>query len=115
MRQRPSSAIPAVVHVDARLVLDGARIAVEWAASRPGASAEFAHARVFLIAQDGRRTYLGVADGSPARFAVPASLPAGEYRVELDAYSSGSWGGGHLSGRGLSEPIGVGRTAGGER
>ncbi|MFC7755992.1 hypothetical protein [Tsukamurella soli] len=90
----------AVLRVDA--TAHGRRLTVHWDAGATGDRTEFAHARVFLVV-DGIRSYLGVADGPTVTLSLPDGTPGG-YVVEVDAYSSGSWGGGHLSGRGRSRP-----------
>lgn len=85
-------------------------IEVSWRS--PARTSAFAHFRIFLSAPDGSRTYLAVVDaGDHAVIEVPDSVGDAYLdgcTVEVETYSSGSWGGGRLTGVGRSEPFQLG-------
>lgn len=78
--------------------VESGRLSVTWAAPAVDAAA-FAHARIFLAGPDGEPDFLGViAPGAT----LAADIGPGTYTAIAESYSSGSWGGGRLSGYGRS-------------
>lgn len=68
-------------------------------------------ARIFVapLGTQARRMYLDIVDGHPwAEVHLPATLPAGEYAIEVDGYGSSSWGDGRLEAHGRSAPFTIG-------
>lgn len=95
-RKPPFPAEPArlTVHVSA----GAGRLSVTWSAPTADA-ATYAHARIFLARPGGAPEFLGVI--APAATLTVDAGP-GTYTAIAESYSSGSWGGGRLSGVGRS-------------
>ncbi|MBD0021883.1 hypothetical protein GII33_20460 [Gordonia pseudamarae] len=88
-----------------RVAVDSGVLSVTWAAPVDDA-ATYAHARIFLTGVDGERDFLGViAPGAT----LTVDTVAGTYTATAESYSSGSWGGGRLSGLGRSAEFTVGK------
>ena len=81
-----------------RAVVECGRLSVTWAAPTADAAA-YAHARIFLAGPAGEPDLLGViAPGAT----LTTDITPGTYTAIAESYSSGSWGGGRLSGIGHS-------------
>ncbi len=87
-----------------RTVVDSGRLSVTWAAPVADAG-EYAHARVFLAAAGYAPEFLGVIAPSAT---LTVDIGPGTYTAIAESYSSGSWGGGRLSGIGRSDEFTVG-------
>ena len=75
-----------------------------WAAPTADAGT-YAHARIFVATTGGRPDFLGViAPGAT----LTTGIAPGAYIAIAESYSSGSWGGGRLSGYGRSPEFTVG-------
>lgn len=70
----------------------------------PDDPSAFAHTRLFLAGRElPDRTYLTIVDaGDSSTMPVPPDVEPGTYRVDVETYSNGSWGGGRLTGTGSS-------------
>lgn len=95
---------PVALPVSAVYATGSRAVEVSW--RPPAPTSAFAHARIFLVGPGPARTYLAVVDaGEHALIQIPDSIESGVggCAVEVETYSSGSWGGGRLTGHGRSE------------